>query len=77
MITFTMILQLCIVLGALWVGSRYGSLALGAISGIGLAILVFGFGLKPGQFPDGRTSAVLRLFLQHAAYQDEGHNHSG
>ena len=46
-----MILQLCIVLGALWVGSRYGSLALGAISGIGLAILVFGFGLKPGTPP--------------------------
>ena len=51
MVTFTMILQLCIVLGALWVGSRYGSLALGAISGIGLAILVFGFGLKPGSPP--------------------------
>ena len=32
-------------------GSRYGSLALGAISGIGLAILVFGFGLKPGTPP--------------------------
>ena len=46
-----MILQLCIVLGALWVGSRYGSLALGAISGIGLAILIFGFGLKPGTPP--------------------------
>ena len=46
-----MILQLLIVLGALWVGSRYGSLALGAISGIGLAILVFGFGLKPGTPP--------------------------
>ena len=51
MVTFSMILQLCIVLGALWVGSRYGSLALGAISGIGLAILVFGFGLKPGTPP--------------------------
>ena len=51
MVTFTMILQLYIVLGALWVGSRYGSLALGAISGIGLAILVFGFGLKPGTPP--------------------------
>ena len=51
MITITMIIQLCIVLGALWVGSRYGSLALGAISGIGLAILVFGFGLKPGTPP--------------------------
>lgn len=51
MITFSMIIQLLIVLGALWVGSRYGSLALGAISGIGLAILVFGFGLKPGTPP--------------------------
>jgi len=46
-----MILQLLIVLGALWVGSRYGSLALGAISGIGLAILVFAFGMKPGTPP--------------------------
>ena len=46
-----MILQLCIVLAALWLGSRYGSLALGAISGIGLAILVFGFGMKPGSPP--------------------------
>ncbi len=46
-----MIIQLCIVLLALYVGSRYGSLALGAISGIGLAILVFGFGMKPGTPP--------------------------
>ena len=49
--TIMMILQLMIVLGALWVGSRFGSLALGAISGIGLALLVFGFGLKPGTPP--------------------------
>lgn len=49
--TFIMVIELLIVLLALWVGSRYGSLALGAISGIGLAILVFGFGLKPGSPP--------------------------
>ena len=49
--SFVMILQLLIVLGALYVGSRYGSLALGAISGIGLAILVLGFGMKPGNPP--------------------------
>ena len=48
---FAMIVQLLIVLAALYVGSRYGSLALGAISGIGLAILIFGFGLKPGTPP--------------------------
>lgn len=51
MITFTMVIQLLVVLLALYVGSRYGSLALGAISGIGLALLVFGFGMKPGSPP--------------------------
>ena len=45
------IIQLLVVLLALYVGSRYGSLALGAISGIGLAILVFGFQMKPGTPP--------------------------
>jgi len=45
------IVEFLIVLIALYVGSRYGSLALGAISGIGLAILVFGYGLKPGTPP--------------------------
>lgn len=46
-----MIVELLVVLVALWVGARYGSLALGAISGIGLAILVFCFQLKPGTPP--------------------------
>ncbi len=49
--TALMIIQLAVVLVTLWIGARYGSLALGAISGIGLAILVFGFGLKPGTPP--------------------------
>lgn len=46
-----MILELAIVLLALYVGSRYGSLALGAISGIGLAVMVLGLGMKPGTPP--------------------------
>ncbi len=46
-----MVIELLVVLLALYVGSRYGSLALGAISGIGLALLVFGFGMKPGSPP--------------------------
>lgn len=49
--TVLMILELLVVLSALWVGARYGSLALGAISGIGLAVLVFCFGLEPGVPP--------------------------
>ena len=46
-----MIIELLVVLLALYLGSRNGSLALGAISGIGLAILVFGFQMKPGTPP--------------------------
>jgi len=49
--TLLMIVELLVVLVALWIGARYGSLALGAISGIGLAVLVFGFQLKPGNPP--------------------------
>ena len=59
--TITMIIQLLIVLLALWVGSRYGSLALGAISGIGLAILVFRLRQFKGilRAGDGLARAVL------------------
>ena len=49
--TLLMVIELLVVLLALWVGSRYGSLALGAISGIGLAILVLGFQLESGTPP--------------------------
>ncbi len=45
------IIELLIVLLALYLGSRYGSLALGAIAGLGLAILVFDHGLRPGTPP--------------------------
>ena len=45
------IIELLIVLLALYLGSRYGSLALGAIAGLGLALLVFDHGLQPGTPP--------------------------
>ena len=67
-----MILQLCIVLGALWLGSRYGSLALGAISGIGLAILVFGFGMKPGTPPTDVIYIIIAAVTCAAVLQAAG-----
>ena len=47
------LIQLMIVLLALYVGSRYGSLALGAISGIGLAASACSYkrGLDLGKDP--------------------------
>ncbi len=44
-------IELFVVLLALYLGSRYGSLALGAIAGMGLAFLVFDHGLEPGTPP--------------------------
>ena len=49
--SFAMIIELLAVLVIFYAASRHGSLAFGAIAGIGLCILVFGFGLKPGTPP--------------------------
>ena len=73
--TFTMIVELLIVLAALYVGSRYGSLALGAISGIGLAILVFGFGLKPGTPPTDVIYIIIAAVTCAGMLQASGAHH--
>jgi anaerobic C4-dicarboxylate transporter DcuA len=52
-------LELAILLGCIVVGARIGGAALGPVSGVGLAIFVFGFGLPPGSPP----STVLGMIL--------------
>jgi len=65
------ILQLLIVLTCLYFGARRGGVALGVISGIGLAILVFLFQLKPGSPPTTVIyiiiAAVTTAGILHAA----------
>jgi len=46
-----MIVLFALMLFVLWLGSRHGGLALGAISGLGLAVMVFCFHLEPGNPP--------------------------
>ena len=46
-----MIVLFVLMLFVLWLGSRHGGLALGAISGLGLAVMVFCFQLEPGTPP--------------------------
>ncbi len=67
-----MIIQLLVVLLALYVGSRYGSLALGAISGIGIAVLVFGFGMKPGTPPTDVIYIIVAAVTCAGALQAAG-----
>ena len=45
------VLQILVILGCLLMGTRFGGIGLGLISGIGLVILVFLFGLTPGEPP--------------------------
>lgn len=66
------VIQLLIVLCALYVGARYGSLALGAISGIGLAILVFGFGLEPGTPPTDVIYIIIAAITCASCLQASG-----
>lgn len=67
-----LILQLLIVLAALYFGSKYGSLALGAFSGIGLAILVFVFGMKPGTPPTDVIYIIVAAVTCAGALQASG-----
>lgn len=44
-------IQLAIILVCLFYGAKKGGMALGLLGGVGLVILVFGFGLPPGKPP--------------------------
>ncbi|MCM1029616.1 MAG: anaerobic C4-dicarboxylate transporter [Alloprevotella sp.] len=65
-------IQLVVVLAALYMGSRYGSLALGAIAGIGLAILVLGFGMAPGVPPTDVIYIIIAAVTCAGALQASG-----
>jgi len=71
-VDMVMIIEFLLVLSALYVGSRYGSLALGAISGIGLAILVFVFGMKPGTPPTDVIYIIVAAITCASALQASG-----
>ncbi len=65
-------LQLIIVLVALFYGARKGGMALGLIGGIGLIILIFGFGLKPGKPPVDVILTILAVVCGSATLQTAG-----
>ena len=55
------VLHVIIILSALLLGTRYGGIGLGLISGIGLMLMVFVFGLAPGEPPCRSCSQSLPL----------------
>lgn len=70
---FSMIfLEFLVILGCLLLGTRYGGLGLGVISGIGLFILTFVFGVKPGVPPVGVMLTIMSVIACASVLQSAG-----
>lgn len=65
-------IQLLVVLGCLILGTRYGGLGLGLIGGFGLMILVFVFGLRPGDPPIDVMMTILAVIGCASVLQQAG-----
>ena len=65
-------LQLLVVLFCLFYGARKGGMALGLLGGIGLLVLIFGFGLKPGKPPVDVMLTILAVVCGSATLQSAG-----
>lgn len=64
--------ELFVVLVAIFVGARVGGIGLGVFGMLGLAVLVFGFGLKPGNAPIDVMLIILSVITAAAALQAAG-----
>lgn len=65
-------LQLIVVLGCLFYGAKKGGMALGVLGGIGLVILVFAFGMKPGKPAIDVILTILAVVVASATLQAAG-----
>ena len=64
--------ELLVVLLVIFIGARVGGIGLGIFGMIGLGILVFGFGLKPGDAPTDVMLIIVAVITAAAALQAAG-----
>jgi anaerobic C4-dicarboxylate transporter DcuA len=65
-------IELILLLACIVLGARLGGIGLGATGGIGLVILVFGFGLPPGSPPSIVLGMIIAVITALAAMQAAG-----
>jgi anaerobic C4-dicarboxylate transporter-like protein len=65
-------LELAVVLAAIFVGSRVGGLGLGTVAALGLAVLIFVFGLPPGSAPTSVLGMILAVVTAASTMQAAG-----
>jgi len=66
------VLQLIVILVCLFYGARKGGVALGLLGGIGLVIMVFVFGLKPGKPPVDVMLTIIAVVAASSTLQASG-----
>lgn len=65
-------IEFVVVLAAIFVGARVGGIGLGTVAAIGLAVLVFGFGLPPGSPPNQVLGMIVAVVTAAATMQAAG-----
>ncbi len=65
-------IELLVVLLAIFIGARVGGIGLGIFGMIGLGILVFGFGLKPGKAPIDVMLMIVAVITAASSLQAAG-----
>ena len=66
------ILEIIIVLGAIYLGARMGSMGIGFAGGVGVLILTAGLGLTPGTIPIDVILIIMSVITAIAAMQVSG-----
>lgn len=72
MATAIILLQLAIVLALIFIGARIGGIGLGIFGMVGVFILVFFFGLKPGNLPIDVMLIIVSVITAASALQAAG-----
>lgn len=72
MMTLLIILQLLIVLALIFIGARTGGIGLGIYGMVGVFLLVFVFGLRPGSMPVDVMFIIVSVITAAAALQAAG-----
>lgn len=68
----TLVLELIVLLTAIAIGARAGGVGMGLWGGVGLAVLVFGFGEKPGAIPGEVLLIILTVIMAASAMEAAG-----
>lgn len=70
--SFELVLQLIVLLGAIAIGARTGGIGMGLWGGVGLAILVFIFRSVPGSIPGEVLLIILSVIMAASAMEAAG-----